>query len=181
MGKSNKGGQFERDIARTLSLWWTNGERDNVFWRSSMSGGRATVRARKGQNTNYLAGDLTATDPIGAPLIESTVVELKRGYKRWCILDLVDSKKPSSSVLASFLDQVEEELKQAKVKSFLLICKRDGREPIVLFPYNISSVHSTIHFCYKGEHIMVTTLSEFLKCKPEVYLMSATLNNKEST
>ena len=179
MSKSNKGGQFERDIARTLSLWWTNGERDNVFWRSSMSGGRATVRARKGQNTNYLAGDLTATDPIGAPLIESTVIELKRGYARWCILDLVDSKKPSSSVLAGFLDQVEEELKQAKVKSFLLICKRDGREAIVIFPIGILAIPAMMEFTYKGRICEVTTLTELLKCKPEVYLESAISNNTE--
>ena len=180
MSKSNKGGQFERDIARTLSLWWTNGERDNVFWRSSMSGGRATVRARKGQNTNYLAGDLTATDPIGAPLIESTVIELKRGYKRWCILDLVDSKKPSSSVLASFLDQVEEELKQAKVKSFLLICKRDGRDAIVIVPIGILTTDAMIRFIYKGQLYEVATLSEFLKLDPQVYLDIAKGNNKES-
>ncbi|MBM3120244.1 MAG: hypothetical protein FJ006_12010, partial [Chloroflexi bacterium] len=60
---SSKGASFERDISRQLSLWWTHGERDDVFWRSSMSGGRATVRAKKGQKTAYQNGDITATDP----------------------------------------------------------------------------------------------------------------------
>jgi len=40
-----KGGEFERDISRFLSRWWTYGERDDVFWRTSASGARATTRS----------------------------------------------------------------------------------------------------------------------------------------
>ena len=46
MGKSQKGGAWEREFSKYLSLWITEGERDDVFWRSSQSGGRATQRAK---------------------------------------------------------------------------------------------------------------------------------------
>src|SRR5215216_6431446 len=43
---AGKGPQWEREVCRALSLWVTNGERVDVFWRSAMSGGRATVHNR---------------------------------------------------------------------------------------------------------------------------------------
>lgn len=53
-----KGQDLERSISRQLSLWWSNGEADDWFWRASQSGGRATQRAKKGMRTLNSAGDL---------------------------------------------------------------------------------------------------------------------------
>ena len=75
-----KGGDFEREVSRLLSLWWTEGARDDVFWRTSASGGRATSRAQAFKRTRYEYGDITFTDPIGKPLLDVTVIEAKRGY-----------------------------------------------------------------------------------------------------
>lgn len=75
-----KGEDFERQISKKLSLWWTDGERDDVFWRTSQSGGRATQRAKSALDTAYSYGDLTFIDPIGKPLCDLLVIEAKRGY-----------------------------------------------------------------------------------------------------
>ena len=88
-GKS-KGSSFEREMAKYVSLWWTDDERDDVFWRTSNSGGRATVRSRSEQETFGQYGDLQATDPIGQPLIDFFSIEIKRGYKGATIADVLD-------------------------------------------------------------------------------------------
>src|SRR5262245_2386383 len=50
--RAAKGSKFERDLCRQLSLWWSDGKRDDVFWRASQSGGRAKFRGRRGLQTH---------------------------------------------------------------------------------------------------------------------------------
>jgi len=45
-GGKQKGASFERKIAVALSRWVTHGERKDVFWRTAMSGGRATIHIK---------------------------------------------------------------------------------------------------------------------------------------
>lgn len=75
-----KGGDFEREVSRFLSLWWTEDARDDVFWRTSASGGRATSRAMAFKKTKYEHGDITFTDPVAKPMLDLLVIEAKRGY-----------------------------------------------------------------------------------------------------
>lgn len=163
---SQKGSQFERDIARALSKWWTHGERDDIFWRSAMSGGMATVRAKKGKAVVTQIGDLVSVDPIGAKLIETYVIELKRGYKAWCMLDLIDSPKPTASVLHAFLEQVKQECETANINNFLLICRRDRRSTIVIS--NIMFPSDTwIRFKYGGRSYGCISFNDFIAIPPE--------------
>jgi len=76
----SKGGSFENEIAKALSLWFTDKKRDDVFGRSDCSGGRFTQRRKKGQDTANQAGDLTFNDAIGEPLIKIWSIEVKTGY-----------------------------------------------------------------------------------------------------
>ncbi len=55
-----KGAEFEREICRRLSLWLSRGRSDDLFWRSAMSGGRATIGKRTGKERKAQAGDITA-------------------------------------------------------------------------------------------------------------------------
>jgi hypothetical protein len=80
MTVSSKGGEFERDTSRVLSLWWTGGEREDIFWRTSASGARAKSGALAAKQTKYEHGDITFTDPTGTPLLDLLVIEAKRGY-----------------------------------------------------------------------------------------------------
>jgi len=80
-GTPAKGPRFEREQAVTYSLWWTDNERDDIFWRTDGSGSRATNRARKGKKTRFQYGDMTFTDPIGQPLIDIFSFEFKFYYR----------------------------------------------------------------------------------------------------
>lgn len=131
---SQKGSKFERDICKQLSLWWTENERDDIFWRTAGSGARAKVRGRKGKDTSGQHGDIAATDPIGAPLIDLITIELKRGYSKHTIADLLD--KPvngGKQIYEQWIEQAIESHQQAKSLAWMIIAKRDRRETIVLF------------------------------------------------
>jgi hypothetical protein len=82
-GGKAKGGAFERRIAKALSQWVSKGQRDDIFWRSSMSGGRATVAKKSGKLLSASCGDLSAIDPLGKPFLDKYYVEIKhvKSYK----------------------------------------------------------------------------------------------------
>lgn len=137
MGKSQKGGQFERDISKQLSLWLTKGERDDIFWRSSQSGGRATERSKKGKKTAGSYGDITALDPIGHRFLEIFCIELKRGYtKDTDAINFIDSKKAKPTLL-QFWDQCVESRVQSDSDECMVIFKRDGKMPCVMIEFDM--------------------------------------------
>lgn len=76
-GSKSKGASFERDVCKALSLWVSGGIREDVFWRSAMSGGRSTVAHAKGKKLSSQAGDLSCIHSVGQPFIESFVAECK--------------------------------------------------------------------------------------------------------
>jgi hypothetical protein len=130
-----KGGDFEREIATLISLNWTNGKRDDIFWRTGGSGARATSRFKRGKQTANEHGDLGYKDEIGKPLIDVFNFELKTGYRKkrknksgivsktnWCLLDCIDSSNTKNPV--QFKEFWQESLVDAE---------KTGREPIVIF------------------------------------------------
>lgn len=133
-----KGSAFEREICKRLSLWWTQDlpePRDDIFWRSSNSGGRATVRGKRGKKTANQYGDIAATDPIGLPLLQFVTIELKRGYNRDTIFDCVDSCNwAKATQYEKWIQKIERDRAAAGATSWLLIHKRDRREAMVYFP-----------------------------------------------
>jgi hypothetical protein len=129
---ANKGSNFERSICKELSLWWTKGQRDDVFWRSSQSGGRATQRAKKGLRTYGSYGDIAAVDPIGDPLLKYYTIELKRGSTYKSMGDLIDcSRITAAHPWIKCLLQAKSAYLRAQSLTWLLICKRDHRETMV--------------------------------------------------
>jgi hypothetical protein len=76
-GGSPKGGAFERDVCRRLSLWVSGGTSTDIFWRSAMSGGRATVQLKSGKVNVRQSGDICAIDPLGYPFVEAYFTEVK--------------------------------------------------------------------------------------------------------
>lgn len=135
MPKSGKGAAWERELCKRLSLWWSGGERDDLFWRTANSGGRATVRGRKGVSTSGHYGDICATDAAGEPFLRLFACETKRGYSTDTLADLLD-KPPGAtpSRYASWIERAEEVRLQAKAYFWLLIVRRDRRLPLVLLP-----------------------------------------------
>ena len=126
-----KGSSFEREICKRLSLWWTDDERTDVFWRTSGSGARAKVGSKTGKNTFGQHGDVQATDPVGQPLIDLYNIELKRGYNTAIINDFIDSKKKPE--LRVFIEQAITDCRLRDDESeWILLVKRD-RKDVVLF------------------------------------------------
>lgn len=130
-----KGSQFEREFCRRLSEWWSDGEHDDLFWRSSQSGGRATVRRRKGKSTRGHCGDITATDSVGEPLLKLVTFELKRGYGRATIHDLLDQPDTAKEqTWGAWLKQARAAALNAGTPYAIVVHKRDRRRAVIFFP-----------------------------------------------
>ena len=76
-GGKGKGSQFERDVCVALSRLVNPGGDDTIFWRSAMSGGRATVQGRKGIKNKTQLGDITCVHDKGNFLTNYFIVECK--------------------------------------------------------------------------------------------------------
>lgn len=131
-----KGGSYERDVCRRLSRWWTGSdEDDDVFWRSSQSGGRATTRAKSGKTTRGHCGDITAVDGRGRKFTKLITVELKRGYNRVDPIHLIDrTPKMAQQGFEAFLEQAMSAASRANTPYWMIIHKRDMRADMVYIP-----------------------------------------------
>ena len=129
MNSKGKGSSFERECSRMLSLWWTNGKRDDAIWRSASSGALTTVG--KGR---YLAhtGDFAATDGEAELLFKHVIIEAKRGYNRYSVQDLLDvpEKSLAKSPVYEMVIKLIESGKTQK-KHVMLLWKRDRRDLLV--------------------------------------------------
>lgn len=130
-----KGSAFERSFCRDLSLWWSGGKYDDLFWRSAGSGAMAKTRAKSKRRTTGHYGDVTATDAFSEPLLRLIVIELKRGYNHFSFHDMLDKPKGASmQCWEKFYQQVTEDMINAKVPFWVLVTKRDRRDTLIHMP-----------------------------------------------
>ena len=125
---NRKGGAFERDVCRALSRFINPKSSETMFWRSSMSGGRATVQARKGIKNKNQAGDITCIHPEGQWFTDLFVVECKHVAN----LNLTASMLDGRGKLAAFWK------KHCKLASDndlapLMIAKQNRTDTLVIF------------------------------------------------
>lgn len=170
-----KGSKFERVLCRELSLWWTRGERDDVFWRTSQSGGRSKTRMKTGRKTFGQYGDIQAVDPIGRPLLDLLTIEAKKGYNKETAFNALDRIPKSGSIRLSkwegFLHQAQVDSHNAGTPYWLLIHKRDQRNAMVFVPTLLFIQLPHLIYCRPqatlmtkgGERIFCTTLPQFKK------------------
>lgn len=123
-----KGGAFEREICVKLSKWVSYGERDDLFWRSAMSGGRQTVGFKKGINRKNQAGDITAIDPIGQKLIDSFVIECK--FYRNIQLQSMLFGKPKNNSIFEFWMELHTKVTEVNKDKMLVI--KQNNMPIIM-------------------------------------------------
>jgi hypothetical protein len=133
---SRKGGSFERKVAVELSEWWSDGQDDDLFWRTPGSGARATQRTKKGKKTASGSGDLMATDERGRGLMELVTFELKKGYSATTIQDTFDipHDRHGSSQMDKFLIAAERASIESGSWTWALITERNRRLPLITFP-----------------------------------------------
>jgi hypothetical protein len=176
-----KGSQAEREIARDFSLWWSNGERDDIFWRSAGSGARWTSRAKVGKSTANSCGDICHLDPIGKPLLDLVTIENKIGYDKLIdVLGVIDSNK--KNVLEDWWIKVEKERHQAKRTYSWVVFKRTRKNRCImtsrrflnqvsLAAPNNSLAPNSIIFPMVGTLMNIMDFNEFLVwCKPQYIL-----------
>lgn len=127
-GGKAKGAKFEREVCKQLSRWVSAGAHEDLFWRSAMSGGRATVAHAKGNKLNRQAGDICSVSPEGHVLTDKFYIELKF-YKSLDLGSLLFGK----GKLADFW---KETVTQARKygKSPFLVAQENRRAALVLVP-----------------------------------------------
>lgn len=194
MARSAKGSAFERSICRQLSLWWSEGQDDNLFWRTSQSGGRATTRAKAGKRADKHCGDICALDHVGAPLLRVISWELKRGYGKATIHDLLDRPtKAKQQVYEEWIAKADRDRRRAGALYWAIIHQRDRREPIMFFPGRLWVALSEARclLVHKGpflslnmgvDYIEGVRLQTFLECvTPQHIMCILTANEKGET
>lgn len=134
MGKrALKGGDFERVFCRQLSLWWSGGKRDDLFWRTAGSGAMASSRVKLGHSQKQGHGDIMAIDRAGEVLTELVTWELKRGYPEACPWAVVEGRGKNPAFLA-FLDQAEQARAAAKANIWAIVHRRDRKNGMIYLP-----------------------------------------------
>ena len=128
-GKKQKGQAFERQVCGALSNWVSGGKESNLFWRSSQSGGRATVLLRKGERLSQHAGDICAINPDGEPFAKVFFVEAK--FLKTLRLDLLlyDDAGVIGPIWTKVCNQAHDHHKLP-----ILIAKENSKPVVVCLP-----------------------------------------------
>ena len=135
---SAKGFGFERKVAKQLSLWWSDGNNKDVFWRVSGSGGRATRSTTILGGVSY--GDIGLLDPSGEALLRICTFELKKGYtKDLDMMSLIDAK--SDNLFWKFWMKVSNDAAKAALAGW-------GKEPILITNRNHKMPLATIRYSF---------------------------------
>lgn len=130
-----KGGAYEREICRVLSLWLSGGVDDDLFWRSAGSGSRATNRRKKNKSTKGHGGDIAPTCAEGQVLTDLVAIEVKRGYKTSNVHDLLDKREASAAgIFEKWVEQAYLSQQATGAYSWWLITRRDRREAMITMP-----------------------------------------------
>ena len=125
-GGKQKGASFERDTCRRLSLWVSHGKREDLFWRSAMSGGRATIGNKRGINLAAQAGDISSVDKAGHVLTCDFYIETK--HVKYIGLDTFIIK--NSGPLAKYWKTTYREA--SNYEKFPILIIRQNRLPTLL-------------------------------------------------
>jgi len=141
-----KGGNFEREISKKVSLWITNSKMIDAVWHTSGSGGRATNRKRSKDNVlpkKYDYGDLGPDHLIAYPFFDCFSCELKTGYAKvkktkdkivktmWSIMDMLDSAQKITA-FEEFWDQCANDAKESKREPILIVRRLQRQACIAL-------------------------------------------------
>jgi len=162
-----KGSSFERQISKKLSLWVSNNERDDIYWRSHSSGARYTIRKKLGKDTEGQDADLTCTskNPDYIILTDKLSIECK-AYKDINFWNFITETKTGVS---AFWEQAVNQAEQAN-KLPVLIAKKNNM-PILFFCNNTLQklirrelkLKEIIKIEYKKRPIYVYKLEDILK------------------
>ena len=171
-----KGGDFELEMAKRLSLWLSDNHEDDWLRRNRRGG----------------MGDITYRKPKGKPLIDAWNIECKTGYSKkskatakrkkkvtnWCILDPIDSRG-SSTVLQDFWDQCDRDAAETN-RHPILIFRRPYMNACICFRQSLFNRMIDVYGPPNGQYIIanvfgdtlvITNLENFFEWVPDPTLI----------
>lgn len=153
----SKGNTYERDVCRDVSRWISNGERDDLVWRSASSGAVTTVH--KGAKFKSQAGDIAAIDELAIPLMMLVTFEIKH-YADLNVGNLIWQKP--SKLVEFWKTHVELATKQSKIP--LVVAKQDRRPPLLMVPKAFSEIFHQCAYTYvQSLDCVIYVFSDFLE------------------
>jgi len=124
LNSKNIGNNYEREVAKKLSLWLSEGKNDDVCWRDLGSGSRATVRSKQGKDTTR-HGDFVPTDLEYKWMFDLFCIDSK-SYKEWNPIFINEKNMKSNSILNQWIKVC----KESQEKIPMMICHiRDRKTP----------------------------------------------------
>lgn len=165
----SKGKDFEREIAKDMSLWLTNGEDQDTIWYTKSSGGRATRRIQAHQvSSRFDHGDLGPDGSKAEYFFETFSCELKTGYGKkgkkqttlWAVMDIIDSQQQTPMFYDFWWQAVND-------------AQESNREPILIFRRNRRTA------CIAMNHYVFNSFMSCKNTKPEFDIMSIDLSDYE--
>lgn len=119
-----KGGNFERDIAKDLTVWLTGKEKPYMYWRMPGSGGLATIH----EECFDLSGDIRSIHPDAEFLTDHFSIECKTGYPKTDFWQ--HFKHLKHFAIKDFWSQCVHDAYQGRKKP-MLIYRKKGRQIII--------------------------------------------------
>jgi hypothetical protein len=161
-GGKHKGGEWERETCRKLSIWWSGGEYNDLCWRTAGSGSKATM-VGGGQ---FYFGDIGPVGPLMVPVFRVFSMDAKH-YKELDITEVLrDVKKPQ--ILEFWWQTKRDAIKSNRWP--LLIYKVNFLSPLVAFDAQMPWGNSPLMFngkksnvIYIGNKIGIINFDWFLK------------------
>jgi hypothetical protein len=121
---SGKGGDFEREVSKMLTVWLTGKKKPYAFWRMPGSGSLMTIH----EENIGLSGDIRAVSPEAEFFTDIFSVECKTGYPKTSFWQHFKDIKNFN--IKDFWKQCCEDADKA-AKLPMLIYRKKGTKPIV--------------------------------------------------
>jgi len=164
VNSKSKGNSFERVVSKRLSLWWSDYEHDDLFWRTQGSGSRWTVRNKAGIDTIGQSSDIASTNSASELFTDNFSIECK-SYKDIQLWSLIERK---GQIVDWWNTLMTECCQQDKYP--LLVCKQNYKEVLLFGNFYLRNILNKCSVSMRGCFNINTSIlymynfEEFLDC-----------------
>ena len=146
MNSKSIGNNYERELSKKLSLWFTEGKSDDVCWRDLGSGNRSTIRKKQGKES-IRDGDIVPTDLIYKPFFDKFHIDAKSLGSVHLMLINPNNMK-SSQLLNEWIKVCEDAKKFSKIPLMFVKARNDRKIPEFIILDTMTSFYSASFIQY---------------------------------